>query len=206
MKENSKPEKKINQERKTKFIPAERRALFDSLIKAWTPIEKPEELIEIVKANPESILDDPEVQVKVRLLRRQYLYAPSYCAKEAKNTLQKIGLGDWLPKDLPRRRTNSFSLQIVKTFAGSSLPLIVDDYKDRINKFVHFPYGNNVSKLLSDVEDAFNHIYKKPMPKELLTEDHLHDLPSVALSFMAYEFKIPFYSLRKFYRSFPHFD
>lgn len=176
--------------------------------------EKPQEFVEYIKANPESIFYNPYIQTAFQILRTWCVRAPNKSASKGRNLLKKVGFPGFIPKGLPRRKTNS---ALILVWSENPIAFFerVEGYKKIIGKFVRFPYGRNFPDRDSDIKDAFEHIYGKFMPEELITEDRCHDMTSIALSFIAYEFdhflrdnakSNLFYKLRKFYRSLTHFD
>lgn len=225
MKKNSQPDKKINQKQKTKnhsepslvstpwwsnpekTFPSYADNSFEPpldndskmLVFFWLT-EKPQEFVDYVTANPDSVFLNPYIQMAIKLLRGWCLHARSEAAKEGRRLLKEVGLLGLIPKNLPKRRTNNIFLNHLEHNPLNFLKK-VERYKKILGQFIHFPYGRDFHKKHDDVQIAFKFMYEKSIPKELLTEDRNHDFPSIVLSFLAYELDIPFFSLRKFYRS-----
>ncbi|MGE5444805.1 MAG: hypothetical protein ACM3SR_09420, partial [Ignavibacteriales bacterium] len=65
--------------------------------------DNPQEyFVEYVKANPDSIFNNPKIQMAIRYLRDWCLHPRS--ASEARTLLKEAGLTAFIPKNLPFRR------------------------------------------------------------------------------------------------------
>jgi hypothetical protein len=82
-------------------------------------------------------------------------------------------------------------------------------YRTLIEQFYHAPYGRDEKdRKKRDIEKAFQHIFKKPIPKLLVFGDRNtdrrernKDLTAIAVTFLSYTTNIPFEALRDFYYS-----
>jgi len=158
-----------------------------------------EPLKSILSENPWLIVIESPVQLAVAILRHKCNSGNPRESRFAKTILRDLNLELFISESSKKRRTEDLTLSHYKRnpeILASQVAL----YKQVIQKFFNPPYKREeLIKKREDIEKAFELIFKKEMPEDLIFGERDKSPANIALAFLSYETAARYDSLHGIY-------
>jgi len=153
---------------------------------------------ELVKKEPSLVINDYVIQKTIRYFQNICLTQPRDQANKARKVLKDASLTLFIPKDAPRGQPRDVRAFLAKHIPGY-LYLEVQGMAKSIKKYYRPPYDTFSNTKKVDIEKAFNAIFNREMPDDLIYGERDKDLISIAIAFTTQWYDFKFEMLRKLY-------
>jgi len=153
---------------------------------------------ELVKKKPSLVINDYVIQKTIRYFQNICLTQPRDRANKARRILKDASLTLFIPKDAPRGQPRDVRAFLAKHILGF-LYLEVQGMAKSIKKYYRPPYKTYFNNKKVDIKEAFNAIFNREMPDDLIYGERDKDLISIAIAFTTQRYDFTFEMLRKLY-------